>query len=178
MGWGNPGERVQSRCGRAPEHRNRDSSRISSRTKRATRPCGIFIQVGPGIRVESRERSGCTHPLRDWTRQAGQGFRALGQKTSAVPGPEVPGPGVPLPPELHPPRDPSRPCREPPGSETDEEPEMGVGRPAPSGLGGGAKTSRRKGRWGEGGEGREEKAERDVGRRRSGRWVEGGVGGG
>ena len=82
----NPGERVESRSGRAPEDRNRDSSRISSRIKRAIRPRGILIQVRPGIRVESRERSGCTHPLRYWTRQAGQGLGALGEKALDSPG--------------------------------------------------------------------------------------------
>jgi len=115
MGWGNPGERVESRSGRAPEHRNRYSSRISSQTQRATRPGGILIQVHPGIRVESRERSGCAHRLRYWTRQAGQGFRSLGEKTSAAPDPRVPGPGVSPPPPLHPPRGLSHPCREPRG---------------------------------------------------------------
>ena len=90
--WGDPAERVETRSGRAPEDRNRGLSRVSSQIKRASRPRGILIEIRLGIRVESRERSGCTRPLRYWTRQAG----------AAAPYPEVPGPGVPPPPRFTP----------------------------------------------------------------------------
>jgi hypothetical protein len=72
MGWGKPVERDESRSGRGPEDRNRDSSRNPGQTKRTMGPRGIVIQVPTGIRVKSSERSGRSHRLRDWTRQAGQ----------------------------------------------------------------------------------------------------------
>jgi len=131
MGWGNPGKRVKPRCGRASEHRNRVWSRISSQTQRATRPRGILIQVCPEIRVESRERAGCTHPLRDWTRQAGHGFRALdspggtgvqgvGREDVRSTRPRGAGTGIPSASRASPS---TRPVA--PGTETDEEPERG-----------------------------------------------------
>ena len=84
-------------------------------------------QGGPH-RASSRGRGGAP------SRSCGQAHerRALQPPTkAAAPGPEVPGPGVPPPPELHPPRDPSRPCRGPPGTETNEEPYFGPSDPQP-----------------------------------------------
>jgi len=90
-------------------HPHPASSRNPRRTKRATRPRGILIQLPPGIRVKPRERPGHeassssflpesgsnqesdqAAPLRyeiglarrKLQRQAGQGSRTLGEKTS------------------------------------------------------------------------------------------------